>query len=78
MAKSPKRQPLTDTGGLFGPDIADAFHEHVDKHGTRVIDAKDPVGIEAWQFVNRWVFFEHHRPAALKELRALLKRAGGK
>jgi len=55
---------------LFGPDVSDdpARNEPIEEVGDR---------IEVWssQFVNRWVFLKHQRPAALKELRELITEA---
>jgi hypothetical protein len=55
-------------GDLFGPDISDAPIESIEEVGNT---------IDIWsaQFVNRWVFLKHQRPAALKELRELLDAA---
>lgn len=52
---------------LFGPDISEEERPEV------VIEVGDPIAVWSWQFVNRWVFLAHQRPAALKELRAFLE-----
>lgn len=59
-------------GDLFGPDISDAPRQTVD-----LGDAGDPIDLTAQQLVNRWVFLEHQRPAALKELRELIETVRG-
>jgi hypothetical protein len=74
MAKSPRKPPATDdAGGLFGPDLADAVT--VTPEGERVITLANGIELDAWHWVNRWVFFAHHRGPALKELRALIRQA---
>lgn len=60
---------MSQTGDLFGPDASDAPREEV------VIEVENPIDVAAWQFCNRWVFLEHQRPHALKELRVLLADA---
>jgi len=51
---------------LYGPDVSNAHVAVIEEVGDR---------IEVWsrQFVNRWVFLKHQRPAALKELKELLQ-----
>ena len=54
---------------LVGPDVTDRPIEEIEEVG-------DPVEVSARQFVNRWVFLKHQRPAALAELRELLSLGG--
>ena len=59
-----------DHPGLFGPDVTDTLAACVED--ANVIDVGDPIEVWTRQFCNRWVFLPHHRPAALKELRAFV------
>lgn len=56
---------FADDSTLFGPDVSDEPRPEIEVIGDT---------IEVWsaQFVNRWVFLKHQRPAALKELRELI------
>jgi hypothetical protein len=73
MAKAARRKrSLKDAGGLFGPDAADTVE--ITPEGERIITLGNGLDINLWQWVNRWVFFDHHRAPALRELRALVDR----
>lgn len=57
---------IADESDLFGPDLSDQPESEIE-----VVED----GVEIWsaQFVNRWVFLKHQRPAALKELGELVE-----
>jgi len=57
------------SGGLFGPDVSDEYD------GADIPEEGDRVGVWSAQFVNRWVFLKHQRPAALAELDRLIAEA---
>lgn len=63
-----KRRPLSNTGGLVGPDVADTAEPPIEVVGNTV-------NAWAFQFVNRWVFLHHQRAAALEELKQLIEEA---
>lgn len=57
--------PVASESELNGPDFADQPDERIEVVG-------DTVDVWAGQFVNRWVFLKHQRPAALEELHELI------
>lgn len=59
---------IADDSNLFGPDVSDQPTPEIEVVG-------DEVEIWSAQFVNRWVFLKHQRPAAMAELRELIARA---
>lgn len=60
---------IEDDSPLVGPDAADQPIETIQEFGG------DQIDVAARQFVNRWVFLAHQRPAAIKELRILIAQA---
>ena len=53
---------------LFGPDDEDRSTAEIEEVGDRI-------AVWSRQFVNRWVYQTHQRPAALAELERLIAAA---